>query len=76
MPTNGGAVAVENPGGANTQAIVTIGGYTILIPIGVCASFLAFQNWVANNSVAPVPPSSDQTGWADLFSTVGVTQGN
>lgn len=75
MPNSGDSIYVENPS-ANTQAVVTVGGYTFVVPIGVVQSFFALQSFIAVNAPnAPTIPSSDQAGWTALAAGAGITMG-
>jgi hypothetical protein len=58
-----------------TSVAVVAYGYSFILPLGICQSFAAFQNWFLNNTIITVP-SADQGGWTDLFAAVGVTMGN
>lgn len=75
MPNPGDSIYVENASG-NTQAVVTVGGYTFIVPIAVAQSFFALQSYVAVNVInAPTIPSGDQAGWTALAAGAGITMG-
>ncbi len=77
MSTSGKA-SQKNPGGTNVETLIVVEQRPFWVPNTVLSSFLAFQNFVKNQSPfgANVPPSSEQTHWTTVAALVGVTMGN
>ena len=62
-------------GNAANDIDVVAYGFSASLPLGICQSFGAFQQWFLVNSPVTVP-GADQGGWTDLMAGAGVTMGN
>lgn len=60
-------------GSDGSMVSVVVNGVGLMVPIGICASFAAFANYVAQNSAQTVDTVNDKGSWIDSFGGYGIT---